>query len=219
MLFGPVDPEIPSEDCQVNGVPFTVPDRECLLAAWLARCRSPARCTAVQAPALVGATLLCPAPVLPLGRALTGRLWPPCCPAASPLLAPLGSIVEWQLGFVAFHPHHLHTLPVQIQALPALVPGEGATADQSMGGAAGAGSIGGRRRLRQNAQEDALTDLVGSLRGGVGRLSMAQVGLPALQGRGRAAGRAPRLRACPKYTKARWLASLRPACAAALGVC
>ncbi len=29
--FDPVNPDIASEDCQVNGAPFSVPDRECLL--------------------------------------------------------------------------------------------------------------------------------------------------------------------------------------------
>lgn len=47
----------------------------------------------------------------------------PACRAASPLLAPLGRVVEWTLGFVAFHPHHLHTVPFQIAALPTLARG------------------------------------------------------------------------------------------------
>ena len=76
----------------------------------------------------------------------------PILPAASPLLAPLGSIVEWTLGFVAFHPHHLHTLPVQITALPFL-----------------AGS------MPRGREQAASTDLLGALRGGTSRLSMAQV--------------------------------------------
>ncbi|KAL4434367.1 hypothetical protein ABPG75_000808 [Micractinium tetrahymenae] len=86
-------------------------------------------------------------------------------PDPDPLAAPLGSVVEWSFAFAGLHPHHLHTQPVQLVALPILapgmeasaggmaggagMPGAGAGAGAGMAGGGGGGGPGGRRGLRQ----------------------------------------------------------------------